>query len=62
MDEDDEPNSLDFCPHYRSYVESGISCDASELWFYYQCEGLDPLMGMTMVTVISAFDAVVMRT
>ena len=46
MDEDDEPNSLDFCPHYSIYVESGISCDA---W--------TPLMGMAMVTVISAFHA-----
>ena len=42
MDEDDESNSLDFCPHCSSYVESGISCDACELWFHYQCEGLDP--------------------
>ena len=45
MDEDDESNSLDFCPHCSSYVESWISCDACELWFHYQCEGLDPLDG-----------------
>ena len=27
MDEDDESNSLDFCPHCSSYVENGISCN-----------------------------------
>ena len=42
---DDESSSLDFCPPCSSYVESGILCDARELWFHYQCEGLDPLDG-----------------
>ena len=45
MDEDDESNSLDFCPHCSSYVENGISCNTCELWFHYQCECLDPLDG-----------------
>ena len=43
MDEDDEFSSLDFSPHCSSYVKSGILCGACELWFHYQCEGLDPL-------------------
>ena len=45
MDEDDESRSLDFSPHCSSYVESGILCDACELWFHYQFEGLEPLDG-----------------
>ena len=45
MDEDGESNSLDFCPHCSSYVDSGILCDACELWFHCQCEGLDLLDG-----------------